>query len=72
MNTFGREGGLARVHEHDLRHVNAALCVVGGLDVKALQQRLGQSRASVSLDIYSYAMAPQERSVQALQAALGD
>jgi hypothetical protein len=32
-----------------------------------LQQRLGHSRASVSLDIYSYAMAPEERGVHALR-----
>lgn len=48
-----------------------ALCVFGGLDVKGLQQRLGHSRASVTLDIYSYAMDPRERGVQALNQALG-
>jgi integrase len=72
MKALCADADVARIRVHDLRHVHAALCVVGGLDVKALQQRLGHSRASVSLDIYSYAMAPQERSVQALQAALGE
>jgi integrase len=71
MKSLCQEAGVPRIRVHDLRHVHAALCVVGGLDVKGLQQRLGHSRASVSLDIYSYAMAPEDRGVQAMQQALG-
>jgi hypothetical protein len=55
---------------HEQRHVHAGLCVLGGLDVKTLQQRLGHSRPSVSLGVDSFAMAPKERGVHAIPDAL--
>jgi integrase len=70
MKALCQEAVVPRIRVHDLRHVHAALCVVGGLDVKGLQQRLGHSRASVSLDIYSYAMGSEQRAVDAIHTAL--
>jgi integrase len=41
---------------HGLRHGHAALVLAQGSDVQALRRRLGHARASVTLDLYAYAL----------------
>ena len=40
---------------HDLRHSAASMAIAMGANVKTVQQMLGHSSASVTLDVYSHA-----------------
>ena len=42
-----------RVTIHSLRHSYASMAVAAGADVKTLQQQLGHSSASITLDVYA-------------------
>ena len=46
---------------HDLRRLNATTLVVGGIDVKRTQTRLGHADPRVTLSIYACAPAPVDR-----------
>jgi integrase len=39
---------------HDLRHTCAAICIAQGMDVKAIQQRLGHASIRTTLDRYGH------------------
>jgi integrase len=39
---------------HDLRHLHASIAIKGGMDPKVLADRLGHSRASFTLDVYTH------------------
>jgi integrase len=54
---------------HDIRHVHAALLAAEGVDPHTLRKRLGHSRVSTTLDIYAYAIAPDETAVSAFERA---
>jgi integrase len=41
---------------HDLRHASASLLLADGVDVKTVQSRLGQTAASITMDIYAHAV----------------
>ncbi|WP_189069347.1 site-specific integrase [Deinococcus radiotolerans] len=43
-----------RIRIHDIRHTCASLAIYQGLDPKVLADRMGHSRASISLDIYGH------------------
>ncbi|MFD1734726.1 tyrosine-type recombinase/integrase [Deinococcus malanensis] len=43
-----------RIRIHDIRHTYASLAIYQGLDPKVLADRMGHSRASISLDIYGH------------------
>lgn len=43
-----------RIRIHDIRHTYASLAIYQGLDPKALADRLGHSRASLTLDVYGH------------------
>ena len=53
---FIKKTDLPHITVHSLRHTSATLLIVGGLDVRTVSQRLGHSRASTTLDIYSHAI----------------
>ena len=42
------------VRFHDLRHTHATLMMKAGANVKFIQQRMGHSKISTTLDVYSY------------------
>ena len=46
--------GLPRVRFHDLRHTHASLLLAEGVHPKVVQERLGHSQVSVTLDVYSH------------------
>ena len=46
--------GTPETRFHDLRHVFTALCIEGGDDVKSVQNNLGHSTATTTLNIYAY------------------
>ena len=39
---------------HDLRHAHASLLLAAGVHPKVVQERLGHSQVSVTLDTYSH------------------
>ncbi|UBV43208.1 tyrosine-type recombinase/integrase [Deinococcus taeanensis] len=43
-----------RIRIHDIRHTYASLAIYQGLDPKALADRLGHSRASLTPDVYGH------------------
>jgi integrase len=47
------ELGLPKTRFHDLRHAHAMQLLSGGLHVKAVSERLGQSSTSFTMDTYS-------------------
>ncbi len=46
--------GLKKVRFHDLRHTNATLMYKSGIKTKVMQERLGHSNISTTLDIYTH------------------
>ena len=46
--------GLPNIRFHDLRHTHATLLLVQGIHPKVVQERLGHSKISITLDTYSH------------------
>ncbi len=56
-DAFGRlakAAGLPRIRLHDLRHTAATLLLAAGVHPKVVQERLGHSSVSITLDLYSH------------------
>lgn len=51
-----RKLGLGDVRFHDLRHTHATVLAKQGVHPKVVQERLGHSRLSTTMDIYSHVM----------------
>ena len=49
-----KRAGLPKVRFHDLRHTHASLLLAEGVHPKVVQERLGHSQVSVTLDVYSH------------------
>lgn len=47
---------LPRIRLHDLRHTSATLLLAEGVDIETVSNRLGHTRASVTLDVYGHAL----------------
>lgn len=56
---------IPRLTVHQLRHQSASLLFAAGADVKQVQQYLGHSRASVTLDVYAHLLAGGDRDAAA-------
>jgi integrase len=48
--------GLPDIRFHDLRHTSATLMLAAGVHPKVVQQRLGHTNISITLDLYSHVM----------------
>ncbi len=46
--------GVPELHPHQLRHTAASLAIASGADVKVVQQMLGHSSATMTLDTYGH------------------
>ncbi len=46
--------GLPGLHPHELRHTAASLAIASGADVKVIQQMLGHSSATMTIDTYGH------------------
>lgn len=63
---------LPHIRLHDLRHLHASLSIKQGMDAKLLADRLGHSRASLTLDIYTHLFEDQKaKSALSLSTLLG-
>ena len=49
---------------HSLRHTNASLLIVQGVDVRTVASLLGHAQASTTLDIYAHAFDKNKRKAQ--------
>lgn len=58
---FRREHGFDGLRFHELRHTQATQLLAHGVDVKTVQNRLGHSSASITLDWYSHALPENNR-----------
>jgi integrase len=72
MTRACREAGVPHFTPHDLRHRRISLWHVGGVPARELADRAGHARASMSLDVYSHVMPPDEVQAEGLAAVLTD
>ena len=55
-----RGAGLPLYSPHDLRHRRGSLWHAGGMSARELAERMGHTKASMSLDVYTHVMPPEE------------
>ena len=53
---YMRRSSLPRIRLHDLRHTWATLALRAGVHPKVVQEQLGHSTISITMDIYSHAI----------------
>ena len=51
---FTEKYGLKRIRFHDLRHTHASLLLSNGVNIKVIQERLGHSTITLTMDTYSH------------------
>lgn len=54
FSAAARTIGVPDLHPHQLRHTAASLAIASGADVKVVQQMLGHSSATMTLDTYGH------------------
>jgi integrase len=68
-----RKVGIGGLRFHDLRHTSATIALEGGVHPKVVQERLGHSTISITLDTYSHVLpAMQEDAARRIGDAMGD
>jgi integrase len=63
-----RAAGLPLYSPHDLRHRRGSLWHAAGMPARELAERMGNTKASMSLDVYTDVMPPDEVDVERLRA----
>ena len=53
---FLEESGLPKIRRHDLRHSNATALIQAGVNPRVVQQRLGHSDVSITLNTYTHVL----------------
>jgi integrase len=65
FNRVLADAGVPRIRFHDLRHSAATILLSMGVNIKVVQEILGHSRISMTLDIYSHVLpGMQEEAIQ--------
>ena len=54
FQSLAEAAGLPAIRLHDLRHTNASLALLAGVDMKVVSERLGHSQMSVTADLYTH------------------
>jgi len=68
---FLAKNGFKEIRLHDMRHTNASLMLLLGLNPKVAQQRLGHSSFNITMDTYSHILAEvEEEATSKLEASL--
>lgn len=57
------EADLPRMRFHDLRHSAATILLVAGVHPKVVQERLGHSTITMTMDIYSHVLPSMQQEV---------
>ncbi len=70
FNSRAAKAGLPRIRFHDLRHTWATLALASNIHPKVVQERLGHSNISVTLDTYSHVIPAMDREAAETVAAL--
>jgi integrase len=65
-----RAAGLPLYSPHDLRHRRGSLWHASGMPARELADRMGHSKPSMSLDIYTHTMPPDKADPAAVEAVL--
>jgi integrase len=65
-----RSAKIPHYSPHDLRHRRGSLWHAGGMPARALAERMGHSKPSMSLDVYTHVMPPDEADLGTLRALL--
>jgi len=58
---LAKRAGVPHVTTHGQRHTMATLWLAAGVNIKVVQERLGHSRASITMNIYAHAMPGMQR-----------
>ena len=53
-NRFTKANNLKHIRLHDMRHTNATAMIEQGVDIKTIQQRLGHSDITTTLNVYAH------------------
>jgi integrase len=65
------QANVKRIPLHGMRHTHATLLLAAGTPIKAVSERLGHSKTSITLDTYAHVLPDmQDRAVDAIDAAL--
>lgn len=65
-----RAAGLPLYSPHDLRHRRGSLWHASGMPARELAERMGHSNPSMSLDVYTHVMPPDEVPPDSFQSLL--
>jgi integrase len=65
-----KRSGVARVRLHDLRHGHATLALAAGVHPRVVQERLGHSSVTFTLDRYSHVVPAMQEDAAATVARL--
>jgi integrase len=58
-----KQAGVPRIRIHDQRHTHVTLALAAGANFKAVSQRVGHAKPSITLDLYAYVLPEQHRDV---------
>jgi integrase len=63
LDSYCAKLDLPRMKFHDLRHTHATMLLKENVNIKVIQERLGHSKASITLDVYSHVLPSMQQSV---------
>ncbi len=66
LRHFGKKYGFNGIHPHALRHTMASISIANGADIVSVSKKLGHSKVSITLDIYSHANTEAQRRANAV------
>ena len=70
MSRACRSASIPSYSPHDLRHRRGSLWHASGMPARELAERMGHSKASMSLDVYTHVMAPDEAGSERISALI--
>jgi integrase len=65
------QAGIPRINLHGARHTHTTLALAGGAPIKAVSERLGHSKTSITVDTYAHDLPDmQDRVIDPIDGAL--